>query len=186
MIIFNISKAGLRYMFDVTRAALKKSGVREAHRFVRFTYKSGELTASAMDDYRAHAVTIPAEVINGRDTFSFLLKPFVVPATDAEYIQCTLNKKEITFDFGNRKYIERLGEGIEDFIDVEKAMPNKEPVERIGFNPKYLVDALKSFKQDSRNPVVLEIRDPLSPIVIRSKQNPTDYRLVLPVRMKGQ
>lgn len=186
MTIFDISKAGLRYIFDVTRTALGNAGSREAHRYVRFTCKAGELTAAAVDGYRIHSVTIPVNIINGRDSFSFLLKPFALPATDSDYIQCTLDKKEITFDFGNRKYIERLGEDIEGFMDVEKAMPNKEPVERIGFNPKYLVDALKSFKQGSRNPVVLEIRDSISPIVIRSKQNPTDYRLVLPVRMKGQ
>lgn len=173
-------------MFDVTRTALEKSGAREAHRFVRFTYKSGELTAAATDGYRVHAVTIPAEVINGKDAFSILLKPFAVPATGADYIQCTLDKKEITFDFGNRKYIERLGEDIEGFMDVEKAMPSKEPMERIGFNPKLLVDALKSYKQDPRDSVVLEIRGPLDPLVIRSMQNPADYRLVMPKRMKGQ
>lgn len=173
-------------MFDVTRMALGKSGTRESHKFVRFTYKSGELTAAATDGYRVHAVTIPAEVVNGRDAFSFLLKPFAVPATDVDYIQCTLDKKEITFDFGARKYIERLGEDIENFMDVEKAIPNKEPVERVGFNPKFLADALKSYKQEPRDAVVLEIRGPLDPLVIRSMQNPTDYRLVLPVRMKGQ
>lgn len=186
MTIFDISKAGLRYIFDVTRTALGNAGSREAHRYVRFTCKAGELTAAAVDGYRIHSITIPVNIINGRDSFSFLLKPFAIPATDSDFIRCALDKKEIIFDFGNRKYIERLGEDIESFMDIEESVPKKKPIEEIGVNPKYLVDALKSFKKDSRNPVVLEIRDPHSPIVIRSKQNPTDYRLVLPVRMKGQ
>ena len=159
MVKFRLAKADLRYIFNITKRSLGYACRKEAHQYIKFTGNDGMLQAVSVDGYRVHCVSVPITVLKGNQPFSFLLKPFAIP-------------------------IERLGKGIDDFIDFEKVIPKKEPVETIGFNPDYLADALKGFRSSSSNPVVLEIYDPCSPVIIRSRKNPEDFRLVLPTLLR--
>lgn len=184
MVKFRLAKADLRYIFNITKRSLGCDCRKEAHQYIKFTGNDGMLQAVSVDGYRVHCVSVPITVLKGNQPFSFLLKPFAIPAMYSSFIECTLGEKEIAFNFGEQKFIERLGKGIDDFIDFEKVIPKKEPVETIGFNPDYLADALKGFRSSSSNPVVLEIYDPCSPVIIRSRKNPEDFRLVLPALLR--
>lgn len=184
MVKFRLAKADLRYIFDITKRSLGHVCRKEAHQYIKFTGNDGMLQAASVDGYRMHCVSVPITVLKGNQPFSFLLKPFSIPAMKSSFIECTLGEKEIAFNFGEQKFIERLGKGIDDFIDFEKVIPKKEPVETIGFNPDYLTDALKGFRSSSSNPVALEIYDPCSPVIIRSRKNPEDFRLVLPTLLR--
>ena len=181
MVKFRLAKADLRYIFDITKRSLGHVCRKEVHQYIKFTGNDGMLQATSVDGYRMHCVSVPITVLKGNQPFSFLLKPFSIPAMKSSFIECTLGEKEIAFNFGERKFIERLGDGVDDFIDFEEAIPKNEPVETIGFNPDYLADALKGFRSSSDNPVALEIYGPHSPVVIRSNKNSEDFRLVLPV-----
>ena len=165
MVKFRLAKADLRYIFDITKRSLGHVCRKEVHQYIKFTGNDGMLQAASVDGYRMHCVSVPITVLKGNQPFSFLLKPFSIPAMKSSFIECTLGEKEIAFNFGEQKFIERLGKGIDDFIDFEKVIPKKEPVETIGFNPDYLTDALKGFRSSSSNPVALEIYDPCSPVL---------------------
>lgn len=71
-----------------------------------------------------------------------------------------------------------------DFIDWRKFIPSDEPVYRIRFNGKYMLDALRAAKVSCggfiKNPIALEFRSPQSPILLRT--NDDDIKMVMPVR----
>lgn len=183
MTTFNIQKSDLRYIFDITRIALAKAGSRLAYQYIKFEAKDGELSAYALDGYRLHSVTVPIDSVQGDSSFAFLLKPFNVPACESSYISCELYEDRIMFDFGRRKFIEPLGAELDSFPDVQQAIPGKPPCFKIGFNPCYLADALKGFK-NPRTPVVIELFAPHETVIIRNSKAPGDFRLVLPVRLR--
>ena len=185
MVKFNIAKADLKYLFNVTKSSMGCVGRDKKCQYVKCTGRDSHLQAFSLDGYRAHIAAAPIDILEGNQHFSFLLKPFALPATNTFFIQCSLDKEkgEIMFDFGNRKFIETLGEGDGEFFNIEQALPKDPPAEQIGINPKYIVDAVQSFRRNARSPVVFEIRSPTSPIIIRSSEDPNDFRLVMPTRV---
>lgn len=72
------------------------------------------------------------------------------------------------------------------FVNYKEVLPEEEVVYKIGFNGNYLLDALQSAKESLgggfKNPVVLELRNPNRPIILRT--NKDDVKLVCPVRIK--
>ena len=83
------------------------------------------------------------------------------------------------FSFG---YIQPQDSGFE----WEKAIPTSEVKYRIGFNGDYLLSALQAAKVSAdgsfRQPVILEFRSNIEPILLRT--NKEDIKMVMPVRIK--
>ena len=183
MIKFNIQTADLKYIMAALRPAVPKTDCKPVHQYIKFECSDGKLSAYAVDGYRIHSVTVHVDVTDGEKSFYFLLKPFMAPKTDSEFIPCELSEKEIMFNFGEQKITFKLGTGIENFVDVHAAIPTKPAVYRIGFNPKYIADAASSLKSDSRTPIVMEFRNPLDPVMIYSDKDQSDFRAVMPVRL---
>ena len=180
---FNIQTADLKYIMAAIRPAMPKTDSRPVHEYIKFECAGDVLSAYGLDGCRMHSVTAHIDITEGNSNFSFLLKPITIPHTKSPFIPCELSEKEIMFNFGEMKISYRLGEGIEDFIDVHQIMP-KDPVAfRIAFNPKFLYDAAKSLKCDDRTPAVLELRTPLTSAVLYNEKDKSDYRIVLPVRL---
>lgn len=73
----------------------------------------------------------------------------------------------------------------EDLFDWQKALP-AEPTFRIAFNSRYLLDAWKaalaSRGSNTREPVILEFRGPLEPVILRTGED--NIKMVLPIRIK--
>lgn len=188
MINFNIQYDDLKYIFAALKNAIGKTWTRSVCQYIKFQCADGVLTAQALDGYRAHSVSVPVDVHEGSSIFSFLLKPFSLPKTDSSFIPCKLTSSEIEFDFGERKFIEKLGKGIEDFVNLNNVIPTSPVVFKIGFNPQYLADAAKSLttKNSIRDPLVMEFYGDLLPAKLYSMRNKENYRIVLPVRVKEE
>ena len=183
MIKFDIQAEDLKYIISALRPATTKTDyAHPADEYIKFQYGNKKLTAYSTDGYRIHSVTVPIDIAETKMSFAFLLKPFMVPKTDFDSIPCELSKKEITFDFGEQKITFKTGDTA-NFLNVQEAIPTGEIQYRIGFNPKYLIDAAKTLQRGSRAPLVMEFRDPLSPAVIYSNKNKSDFRIVLPIRL---
>lgn len=182
---FNIQTADLKYIMSAIRPAMPRTDVKPVHQYIKFECADGVLSAYGLDGYRMHSVTVHIDITEGDRSFAFLLRPITVPQTRSPFIPCELSEKEIMFNFGEMKISYSLGEGIEDFVDVHKIMPKDPAVFRIAFNPKFLYDAAKSLKCDDRTPAVLELRNPMLPAVLYNEKDRTDYRVVLPVRLKN-
>ena len=75
---------------------------------------------------------------------------------------------------------ESVSGSFEDEIELDS---KSEKEIEIGFNPKYLIDALKHTKGDS---VVLMMNSPLSPCVVCEEDEMYNISLVLPVRLKNK
>ena len=179
---FNIQTADLKYIMSALRPAVLKTDYRPVHQFMKFDCACGKLAVYATDGYRIHSVTVSVDVIDGKDKFAFLLKPFTIPKTDSDFIPCELSKEEIMFNFGEQKITFKT-KSSEEFLNVQEAMPTGDVVYRIGFNPKFIADAAKSLQKGIRAPLIMEFRDPLSPVMIYSESDKSDFRLVLPVRL---
>lgn len=188
MIKFNIQYDDLKYIFKALKAAVAKVDCKSICQYIKFDCKDGSLTAYALDGYRLHSVTISVDVEDDNKNFSFLLRPFVLPRTESPFIPCELSEKEILFNFGDRKFIERLGDGIENFIDVSKVIPNVPQVFKIGFQPQFLADAAKSLQTKSylKDSLVMEFYGPLLPAKLYNSRNKSDFRIVLPMRLKEE
>lgn len=186
MIKFNISTADLKYILTALKPAVPKTDCKPVQQYIKFECTDSSLSAYALDGYRLHSVTVHVDITDGEKSFCFLLKPFVVPKTESEFIPCELSEKEIMFNFGEQKITFKLGTGIENFVDVHAAIPTKPAVYRIGISPKYIADAANSLKSDGRTPIVMEFRNPLDPVMIYSDKDKSDFRMVLPVRLKQE
>jgi DNA polymerase III sliding clamp (beta) subunit (PCNA family) len=186
MIKFNIQTADLKYIMAALRPAVPKTDCKPVHQYIKFECSDEKLSAYAVDGYRIHSVTVHVDITDGEKAFCFLLKPFMAPKTDSEFIPCELSEKEIMFNFGEQKITFKLGTGIENFVDIHAAIPTKPAVLRIGFNPKFLVDAAKTLQKNSRTPLIMEFRNPLDPVIIYSDKDKSDFRIVLPVRMRSE
>lgn len=182
---FNIQKCDLVYIFTALRSATSKLG-RPSYEYIKFEGSNGVLTACAADGYRAHICSTSIDVTEGEKEFRFLLKPFVLPKIETPFISCELSEKEIMFDFGDRRYIERLGEGIEGFLDYKAAIPDSNVVFKIGFNPQFLADAAKSLRTKDclKDALVMEFYGPLKPALLYNSRNKNDFRIVLPVMLR--
>lgn len=182
MVNFEIAFNDLKYIFDSLKPAILNNSSRPIYEFINFKCSGDKASAYATDGYRAHSVTVPIK--SDSEPFEFLIRPFQLPKSGMDVIPCELDKRWITLDFGSRKFVEKLGEG--DFVDCESVVPKLEPIAKIGLNAKYLMDAAKTLhgKDDARNPIVIEIYNPLVPAMIYKQKDPSDYRMVLPMRLK--
>lgn len=184
---FNILTADLKYIMNALRPAIGKTYAREAQKYIKFECTDGKTVHTySSDGYRLHSISTKVDV-EGNKKFSFLIKPFIVPKVESEFIPCEISEKEITFDFGNYKITFPLTESPDNFLDVKECIPKGNPKLKIGFNPKYLEQAAKSLKQGgTRDCAIMEIRGPLDPVIIYLSKNKSDFRLVLPVRTKSE
>ena len=73
-------------------------------------------------------------------------------------------------------------------FEWEKAIPTSEVKYQIGFNGNYLLSALQAAKISAgdsfRQPVILEFRSNVEPILLRT--NKEDIKVVMPVRLKKE
>lgn len=126
--------------------------------------------ASALDGYRA--VTLTIEVTEA-DVGEMCIPVIKTPKDGIVIISDTGD--EILFDFLTEKQIVRKIDG--EFMDMEKAFPTQEPELSVGFNPKYLSDALSCFK----DLVQLDFINDTQVVVMSDKTG--KKAMVMPVRL---
>ena len=170
-------------MIKATKSFVQKTGSRKIYQYIRmeFCAESSRVTAVAVDGYRMsveHAMCYDCDedfVIYVRDNITLPKKNNVMfERVDGE---CMIKCNDMIFG-----YVQPDGE----FLDWEKALPEKAPEYKIAFNGDFMISALQSARTSVgnvfKNPVVLEFRGPNEPIILRT--NKDDIKMVLPVRIK--
>ena len=185
MIKFDIQTADLKYIMSALKPAVAKSDCRPTHQYIKFECVDGNLTTYATDGYRIHSVTVHVDITEGDNKFSFLLKPFTVPKTDSDFTPCELSEKEIMFNFGEQKITFQIGNP-DDFINVNEAIPTGKVKYRVGFDSKFLFEAAKTLKKGRQTPLIMEFRSPLDPVMIYGDKDKSDFRMVLPMRLRRE
>lgn len=175
--------AAFNRLIEATKAFCSKNNTRPIHNYIclEFHSKSDEVVAVAVDGYR---LSVEHAVATSEEDFRVYVKGNVkLPPKTTVDIELVDNEAMFRcegFVFG---YQQPLGE----FLKWEDVIPKGEPNFRIGFNGEYLLSALQAAKTSIggtyKNPVILEFKSPIEPVLLRT--NEKDVKMVLPVRIKN-
>lgn len=75
MVKFNIAKADLKYLFNVTKSSMGCVGLDKKCQYVKFTGRDSHLQAFSLDGYRAHIAAAPIDILEGNQHFPFYSNP---------------------------------------------------------------------------------------------------------------
>lgn len=175
----------LNRIIAATKAFAGGSCSRVAHQYIRleFDAEHQQVTAMAVDGYKMsveHAV-----ISDCAESFRVYVKGNIkLPVK--QYASFSLENDEVVIRCG--EFIVGYHQPAPDEFEWETAIPQSKPVYRIGFNGNYLLSALQAAKISAgssfKNPVVLEFRSPLEPVLIRT--NKDDIKIVMPIRLKEE
>lgn len=170
-------------IISATKDFASESDFRKIHKYIRLEFSAADsiVTAVALDGYKLSA---EHSVCSCDEDFV----AYVNPNTHLP------RNMDTSIELANGELIIRCGDLIfgckqpsGEFLDWKSALPSGEPDFKIAFNGNYLLKALKAAKISCgsfKEPVILEFRGPLMPVIIRT--NREDIKMVLPVRINGK
>lgn len=175
-------------MIEAVKNFCSKDNIRKQYNFIRLEFNSeqNKVTAIGLDGFR---VAVENSIISEcNEDFSCYVKANIkLPREQFATIALEENEEEAIircsgFAIAYEQPKER------EFLDWRKVIPSSEVKYKIGFNGNYLLQALQAAKTslggNLREPVILEFRSNLEPIVLRT--NKEDIKLVLPIRIKDE
>ena len=175
-----INAEELKKAMDNCKFAVSKDKYRQEMQKIRFKINKDTLQILSIDGFRLHTQTI--NIYNdSSDELEFLTDYIKVPKTMVLSITLDTELKTITYDFKdiNEKIIKSIYDIGNYPKDLDKLKDGHKTKYRIAINPKYLIEALKGFKDMA----IIDFDDPIKPIIIRAKNDNINYNLVLPIRL---
>lgn len=169
-------------LIDTTKGFVQKYGGKVINQFIRLEFHSGddEVIAVAVDGFK---LSVEHAVCKSEEDFTIYVKSNV-KLPRKEEVEIELEEDEALFRCNGFVFGYQQPTG--NFLDWQNALPDGDPKFRIGFNGEYLMKALEAARISVggvyKNPIVLEFRSPVSPVIIRTNKN--DIKMVLPVRIK--
>nr|DAQ86022.1 MAG TPA: beta sliding clamp [Caudoviricetes sp.] len=177
----------LNRLIAATKSFVGNSDHRPCNQYIKLEFHAADsqVVAMAVDGYR---MSVEHSIISDcdEDFVAFIKSNTKLPSKQYATISLTEDGKEAVirccgFSFG---YTQPQDSGFE----WEKAIPTSEVKYRIGFNGNYLLAALQAAKvsagESFRQPVILEFRSNVEPILLRT--NKEDIKMVMPVRLKEE
>lgn len=166
-----------------TKAFASKNTMRALHQYIRLEFYAADssVTAIAVDGYRMAVEHSVCEC--DEDFVAYINRNTKLP-----------RGMNATLEVNGGDAIIRCGDCIfgcpqrgGEFLDWKNVLPGGEPTFRFGVNGNYLLSALQAAKislgNSFKEPVVLEFRGELSPVILRT--NGGDIKMVLPTRLKN-
>jgi len=147
---------------------------------IKIKVEQDKMQAFSLDGYRLHTKSI--EIHNSSEDIEVLTDYVKVPKSKVCAVTIDTESSLITYDFPelNEKIIKPIYNDL-NFPDVENLKDQNETKFTIACNPKFLIDALKGFKDSN---IIIEFSDNNKPFVITAANSDDEsYNLVLPVRM---
>ena len=185
--------AELKRLMDATKDFTSKNDNKPIHTYVRLEFHKDDLSvrASALDGYMLSTEWGSCGDFNKEFTedFTVLLKPWMFARIGkCEYLVFSRSGNEVTIATSDGVKFSYQMPSPDDFLNVDAAIPKDEATYRIGFNGKMLMTMLKAASVYSpiNRPVVLELRRPLSPAILRttSERGHENVKMVMPMRLK--
>ena len=166
-----------------TKSFAVTSSIRKCHTYIKleFCAEDQRVTAIAVDGYR---LAVEHSVIDRcENDFVAYVKPNIrLPKN--QYATLSLEENEAVIRCGDFMFGYSQPEA--DKFLWREAIPADDPTLRLGFNGNYLLSALQAAKVSIggsfKDPVVLEFRNNLTPVILRT--NKDDIKMVLPIRIK--
>lgn len=166
-----------------TKGFVGKSQNRPFHNYIRLEFHAADtcMTAMAVNGVMMSVEHVPCTC---DEDFVTYIHPYIkLPNRKTAIIEVTEKETLIRcedFIFGCPRVTG------EDVFDWRKALP-AEPEFRIAFNASYLLTALRaalvSRGSNSREPMILEFRGALEPVILRT--NKRDIKMIMPVRISA-
>lgn len=177
----SMSTDAFNRIIEATKAFCSKTHRNPTLRYIRIDFhaETNEAVAVALDGF---ILSVEHAVAKSEEDFCVYVQSNIKLPRDS-MVEIELTDREALlrcngFVFG---YLQPSG----DFFDWEKVIPTSEVQYEIAFNGDYLLRALQAAKASVgntfKNPVVLEFRNPLEPILLRT--NERDVKMVLPIRI---
>ena len=169
-------------LITATKAFCSKNNLNPCYHFVRLEFRSDtdEVVAVAVDGFR---LSVEHALARSEEDFTVYVQPNIKLPNNAN-MEIELIGDEVIIRCNGCLFGYKQPKG--EFINWQKVIPASDVQFRIGFNGDYLLSALQAAKASVggtyKGPVVLELRTPLDPIVLRT--NEKDVKMVLPVRIK--
>ena len=179
MKILQMKSDDVKYMMDVLKLSADKTKSKSVWEMIHCKVNDGRITATSIDGYRLHQVTLPCEVIEGNFDKSFLLPITKVP-TKSTLSRIEISEDEVLYDFLTEKQIHKINHG--DYPKIDELIMKDEPKFAIYVNPKFMKDAFDAFKGDKA--VKIEFRGETNPIIVKRENQ--DFAYVLPMKSKKQ
>lgn len=175
----------LNRLIAATKSFVSDNDHIPCNQYIKLEFHAAEnqVVAMAVDGYR---MSIEHSVISDcdEDFVAFIKSNTKLPKKQYATISLDENYGEAVirccgFSFGYKQPKDNR-------FEWEKAIPTTEVKYRIGFNGNYLLSALQAAKESAgdsfREPVILEFRSNIEPILLRT--NKEDIKMVLPIRIK--
>lgn len=171
-------------MIAATKSFVAKDSINKFFRFIRLEFhaKDSSVTAVAVDGYR---LSVEHAVCECDEDFSAYINASTrLPRGENATIEIV--EKDAIIRCGDLIFGCPQREG--EFLNWEDVLPKGEPTFRFGVNGNYLLSALQAAKVSCGNsfkePVVLEFRGELEPVILRT--NKEDIKMVLPIRIRRE
>ena len=166
----------LKYLMNVCKLSIGKCKVRPVLEMIHCKLIQNQITATSLDGYRMHSVTVPCDFVG--ENHEFLIPVVKVPPrVKSVSVIVEILDDQVIYDFLTEKQVLKINHG--EFLKVDNFLPKSEDmVFEISVNPKYLKDAMEAFKAEKV--VTLQFHGEVNPIMVKSPTN--DFAMVLPVR----
>lgn len=173
-------------LIDATKKSCARHDSKLIHMWIRIEFSGTTATAVSVDGYRMHIERAACYDLD--ESFTAYIKPSMKKFPRKMYVEIERQDEKLFISCGEDIAGYRQPDG--EFLDWQKTygdIMEKEPILRMGFNSEYMYDALSSLKSCTsdflRQPIILEVRDPLQPAILRTGDS--GERVVLPVRLKA-
>lgn len=166
-----------------TKGFVGKDPKRRLHQFIRMEFCAADssVTAVAVDGYK---MSVERAVCECDENFVAYINASTRPPR-GEYATIEVVGSDVIIRCGD--FIFGCPQNGGEFLDWKNVLPGGEPTFRFGVNGNYLLSALQAAKislgNSFKEPVVLEFRGELSPVILRT--NGEDIKMVLPIRLKN-
>lgn len=168
---------------SATRKFVSENSPSESYHYIKleFCAASSQVTAIAADGYKMSVEHAACRC--DTDMIACIHPGVRLPKKQDAVIEVTEQETVIRcgrFIFGS------TAPKNENCFDWRKVLPDA-PIFRIAFNPGYLLDALQAAKASNkgkpREPVILEFRSAIEPVIFRSRED--NIKMVMPIKIKS-
>jgi len=175
---FKITGYALKRIMKVAGSAVAKDNSRPILAAINCKINDNKLTATGLDGYKMHQVTVPCKVVEGDASEAFNIRPLKEIQVGFLDYTVEVTDKKIAYSTPDMRIEVGLVEG--NFVKTEDIYPKTPVVFSIGVAPKLLMATLKAYSNEQS--VRLDFYGDVKPFTLTTKDH--DRGLVLPVRMK--
>lgn len=170
----------LKEVFKTVKKFVAKSGgVRPDLEGVHFKFEDNVCITLALDGYKAVEIRT-ACITDGDGEMKFIVPIIDVPKS--EFVEITEDKTEVTFRFDNltQQTVRKIvSDG--NMHNWEKFIPKKEPIFKIGIDPKLLKEVCTAMDNQT-GMIEIDFYSQTEPVIIKGANK---MGLVMPKRLRG-